>query len=153
MGEPDAPSGGDGASGRAIPERRHRLGPVLALLVLAGLPFVCTGRILSDELGGPPPLGAQPGGRVAGRTIDTAGVALPGRRGRAVVDRPARAPRALRVLESGARGEFSFDAPALEGCYALRAGGGTHRRVERYVSLVGGEESPELELELAPGAR
>ena len=59
MGELEDPAaaGGDGPR-----ERRPRLGPVLLLLVLAGLPFVFTGRYLTDELGGPPPLGAQPGG-------------------------------------------------------------------------------------------
>lgn len=136
---------------RDTPDRRPRLGVVVLLLVLAGMPFILTSRLLSSEFSKEAPIGTQPGGRVAGRLVDVAGVSLAGLQVELWLVDAGGGTELHDRMSSGRGGEFSFEVPALEGCYLLRTGGGTHRRLERFVSLVGREQVSDLELELAAG--
>lgn len=145
------------------PPRRPRLFVVVGVLVLAGLPFVIAGSLLRKGLSMAVP-GAQPGGVIQGRIVDTAGAALEDVRVEVFVVRqdPVPAPPSAEVVpppplaetHTDADGAFRCTVPPAEGLYRVYVGGGDWLRVGVDHSMLGGskgEEPVPLAFELEPG--
>ncbi|MCE9594108.1 MAG: carboxypeptidase-like regulatory domain-containing protein [Planctomycetes bacterium] len=113
-------------------------------------------------------VGAQPGGRAAGRVVDARGEPIGGASIEAFLARPRSGTKTvehdldhLPELErsscatavSGADGAFAIELPAGDGFYALTARTPTTVRDERWLSLLDGEKREPLTFALRSGAR
>ena len=131
--------------------RPPRVGIVLMVMVLLGLPFVITSQVLQASLD-LASAGEQPGGEIAGLVVTEDGrepladvpVVLHATSGEGSPSRE------LLRTTTGADGRFSLLAPAFEGFYRVHVGGGELRRVVRNFSFLDGDG--ELDVELGPGA-
>jgi len=126
---------------------------VLLLLVCFGMPIVITNAVVSSTGYAPVTEGAQPGGPVTGTLVDEEGTVLG--EGHAVELFLAAAggePVHAGATTTDAAGAFQLEAPAHEGSYLLKFGGGEWMRQSRPISLLDEAEATEgVELLMRPG--
>jgi hypothetical protein len=131
--------------------RAQRLKVALIVFTIFGLPLALMLAYLALRESFEPPFGDQPGGTVRGRTVDGSGAPLPGVRIEVFTEPRTGDPQLLRQLASGEDGRFESEVPPLDGCYALRVGGGPWVETVHDLSLVD-DPFPDLEFELRPGS-
>lgn len=130
----------------------NRLRVVLLVLFLFGLPAVGVLGLwlLPDSLVGLP-AAAQPGGPIDGSVTDAAGTALEGVPLELYLVPETGDPSLHATAHTDASGAFHLVAPALQGTYHLKAGGGAWQVVARDLSPARDGPQP-VELELPPAA-
>ncbi len=128
---------------------------ILALLLLV-VPALVTGLFLANTLRLGVRDGAQPGGVVRGRLVPFTAAPDEVRLGGLAVDLVGigteGAATLLATAATGDDGRFEIAAPAIEGHYELRAGGGAWQRGIQPLSLIGGAPD-EVTFALLPAAR
>jgi len=131
------------------------MGLILTLALLA-LPMLVVSQLLTMRSAGEVISGSQPGGVLEGRVLDPNGEALEGHEVILMLVPIEGEPTQAATALTDSAGEFSFQAPPLEGKYRVLAGGGLLRRTFSDITMVNDEgralSSEPVDLDLDPGA-
>lgn len=129
---------------------------VVALLLLV-VPAGVTALFLSKQVRSLVTAGAQPGGVIGGRLVpgddSPPGLALSGVDVELLAVAPDHVVRSLARTTADAEGRFLLEAPAIEGHYELRAGGGDWQRSVQPFSFLRGALEGGVTVRLLPAAR
>ena len=137
-GEPSAGPSPGPSPGPSAPPRVRAMGLLLTVGLLA-LPMLVVSQLLSGPNAGEVVSGSQPGGLVEGRVRDPEGEPLAGHEVTLMLVPTDGEPTQEAVALTDVAGQFSFQAPPLEGKYRLLAGGGLLRRTALDITMVNDE--------------
>jgi hypothetical protein len=130
---------------------------VSVLLLLFGAPALVTMALVTANFRGEVTRGAQPGGPIAGSVVDADDEPLRDFELELATVASDGQSREVARTRTDADGRFAFQAPACEGHYELRAGGGTWQRAVHGVSFLDREgrtiEPRPITLAVEPGCQ
>jgi 5-hydroxyisourate hydrolase-like protein (transthyretin family) len=140
----------------AGPGRHARLFVVMTALLLLGLPLLVVGQMLRDRVQGPVTRGAQPGGELLGRVVDAHGEPVAGVAVELYLRGAKRPDVVVLQVPTDADGRYRLHAPAGQGYYELRTGGGAWMYARREASFLDAQgetvEPPAFDFVLRPGS-